>query len=259
VQQRQREVVDVTEQRAVGPVDVLVGAGLGAAGLLWRAAGPARAVSAGLARGAVAMATGAAPATVEGLHHRGRAGWAQLQTRADALLRTTIGRVLEAFLDSVDLTALVCEYLDLDAVADTLDVDRVVARVDPAAVVGRIDLDAIAAALDVDRVVARVDLDAVVRRIDVDAIAAALDVDGVVARVDLDAVVARIDLVGIARDVVDAIDLPEIVRHSTGALTSDTVRSVRTGTRHADNLVAGAVDRLLHRPAAGGSAVPAPG
>jgi hypothetical protein len=252
-------VVDVTGQRAIGPVDVLVGAGLGAAARLWRAARPARAVSTGLARGAVALVAGAAPATAGVLADRGLSGWAELQVRGDAVLRSVIGRVLRVFLETVDLTALVCDYLDLDAVAEALDIDRVVARVDPDAVIGRIDLDAIAAALDVDRVVARVDLDAIVRRIDLDAIAAALDVDGVVARVDLDAVVGRIDLVGIARDVVDAIDLPEIVRRSTGALTSDTVRSVRTGTRHADDLVAGAVDRLLHRPGAGGSAVPAPG
>jgi hypothetical protein len=70
--------------------------------------------------------------------------------------------------------------------------------------------------------------------------------------------VGRVDVVAIAREVVDAIDLPEIIRHSTGALTSDTVRSVRTETRHADAVVAGVVDRLLRRPRAAGP-VPAPG
>jgi hypothetical protein len=71
----------------------------------------------------------------------------------------------------------------------------------------------------------------------------------VVARVDLDAVLARVDIVGLAREVVDAIDLPEIVRHSTGTLTSDSVRTVRREAMQADEIVAGLFDRLLRRQA----------
>jgi hypothetical protein len=134
-------------------------------------------------------------------------------------------------------------------VAAHLDVDRVVARV---------DLDAIVRRIDLDRVVARVDLDAIVNRIDLDAVAARLDADRVVARVDLDAIVRRLDLVGIAQEVIDAVDLPELIRHSTGALTSDSVRTVRTEARHADDVVSGVVDRLLHRSRAAVAAVPDP-
>jgi hypothetical protein len=59
--------------------------------------------------------------------------------------------------------------------------------------------------------------------------------------------VARLDLVGIAQSVIDAIDLPEIVRESTGALSSDAVRAVRDESRRADDRVAGLFDRLLRR------------
>ena len=80
-----------------------------------------------------------------------------------------------------------------------------------------------------------------------DGVAAGLDVDAVVARVDFDAALAHIDIVRIAREVIDALDLPEIIRQSTGTLTSDTVRSVRSEAMHADDIVAGVVDRLLRR------------
>jgi hypothetical protein len=76
---------------------------------------------------------------------------------------------------------------------------------------------------------------------------ARVDADRVVARVDLDAVVARLDLVGIAQSVIDAIDLPEIMRESTGALSSDAVRAVHAESRRADDRIAGLFDRLLRR------------
>ena len=135
-------------------------------------------------------------------------------------------------------------------------------RIDLDAVAARIDIEAIAARLDLDRLAAGLDVTAVVDRVDLDAVAARIDADRVVARVDLDAVVARLDLVGIAQSVIDAIDLPEIVRESTGALSSDAVRAVRAESRRADDRVAGLFDRLLRRtpypdgPPAGAPALP---
>jgi hypothetical protein len=199
----------------------------------------------------------AGPDAVAALAARGREGGAELQRQARGLLRLLVGEVLAAFLETADLTALVRRHVDLDAVAAGLDLDAAVARVDLDAAVARVDLDAAVARVDLDAAVARVDLDAIARRLDVDAVVAGvdldaiadrLDVDAVAARIDLDAVIARIDLVGLAREVIDAIDLPEIVRHSTGSLTSDTIRGVRIEARQADDAVAGFVDRLLHRP-----------
>ena len=162
---------------------------------------------------------------------------------------------LDAAVARVDLDAVVAR-VDIDAVVDRIDLDEVVARVDLDAAVARVDIDAIAARIDVEAIAARLDLDrlaagldvaAIVERVDLDAAAARLDTDRVVARVDLDAIVARLDLVGIAQTVIDAIDLPEIVRESTGALSSDAVRAVRAESRRADDRIAGVFDRLLRR------------
>jgi hypothetical protein len=166
--------------------------------------------------------------------------------------RIASGLDLDAAVARVDLDAAVAR-VDLDAVVDRLDLDAVVARVDLAAIVDRIDVEAIASRIDLDRLAEGLDLQAIVDRLDLDAVAARLDADLVVARVDLDAIVRRIDVIGIAQSVIDAIDLPEIVRESTGALSSDAVRAVRAEGRRADDRVAGLVDRLLRR-----STVPAP-
>jgi len=177
---------------------------------------------------------------------------------------------LDAAVARVDLDAAVAR-VDIGAIVDRIDLDAVVARVEIGAIVDRIDLDAVAARIDIEAIAARLDLDqlaagldvtAVVDRVDLDAVAARIDADRVVARVDLDAVVARLDLVGIAQSVIDAIDLPEIVRESTGALSSDAVRAVRAESRRADDRVAGLFDRLLRRgpypdgPPAGAPALP---
>ncbi|MFL6118087.1 RDD family protein [Actinophytocola sp.] len=60
------------------------------------------------------------------------------QANADLVLRQTIVRVLGVALAAVDLTALVREHIDLDAVAADLDVDAVVERVDTAAIANRL-------------------------------------------------------------------------------------------------------------------------
>jgi hypothetical protein len=229
-------VEPTTGRSGAVPAAVLFGAGIRTAELVWRAARPLRLVVMGAAGAAVGALV---PASVaERLEERGRAGWVEVDRWVEATLRYAIGRVVAALFATTDITALVREHVDLDGLAAGLDVDNVVARV---------DLDAIVRRIDVDGVVARADLDAVVRRIDVDGIAAGLDVDAVVARVDFDAALAHIDLVRIAREVIDALDLPEIIRQSTGTLTSDTVRSVRSEAMHADDIVAGVVDRILRR------------
>ena len=153
---------------------------------------------------------------------------------------------VEAIVNRVDLDAAVAR-VDLDAAVSRVDIDAIVNRVDLNAIATCIDVEAIAGRLDLDRLAAGLDVAAIVERVDLDAAAARLDADRVVARVDLDAVVARLDLVGIAQTVIDAIDLPEIVRESTGALSSDAVRAVRVESRRADDRIAGVLDRLMRR------------
>jgi hypothetical protein len=131
-----------------------------------------------------------------------------------------VPQIVDATLDQLDLTELVLSRVDLERVVDAVDLERAVSRVDLEAIVSRIDLDAI---------IARVDLDAVA------------------ARLDVEAIVKRLDLAAIARDVIDEIDLPSIVRQSTGTMANETVEGVRVQSMSADRAVTGFVDRLLGR------------
>ena len=187
---------------------------------------------------------------------RGRQARVELERAGAALLQSVSIRVVDAVLAVLDLTELVRSHVDLDALVAAVDLDAVVRRIDLDAVAATLDLDRLVALVDLDAAVRRVDLDGVVRRVDLDAVIGRVDLDAVAARidpnplvtrVDLDAAVARIDIVGIAREVIAAIDLPEIVRDSTGALSSDAVRTVRAEGMQADDVVAGFVDRVLRR------------
>jgi len=69
----------------------------------------------------------------------------------------------------------------------------------------------------------------------------------VVARADLDAVIERIDIVGIIGEVLDVIDLPAIIRDSSGSMASETVRGVRMTGINADDALSRVVERALFR------------
>jgi hypothetical protein len=141
-------------------------------------------------------------------------------------------------LDRIDLTALVAQRVDLDGI------------------VARVDLDAAVARVDLDAAVRRVDVDAIVSRLDLDAIVATVDLDAAVARVDIDTAVRAVDLavvIEIARAVVDAIDLPLIIRESSGGVAADLVTDVRLQTIDADQNFARLLDRVFHRGRAEGA------
>ena len=153
---------------------------------------------------------------------------------------------LDAAVARVDLDAAVAR-VDLDAAVALVDLDGAVARVDIGAVIDRVDLDAVVATVDLDAAVARVDIGAVIDRVDLDAVVATVDLDGAVARVDLDAIIDRIDVIGIVEEVLDVIDLPAIIRDSTGSMASETVRGARMTSITADDAIGRAVDRALFR------------
>jgi hypothetical protein len=90
-----------------------------------------------------------------------------------------------------------------------------------------------------------------VDHLDIDRILDSVDLDAVIERVDLNAVIHRVDLAGIATEVIGEIDLPELIRESTGAVTSETVRMVRMRSAEADLLLGSVIDRLLFRKTAG--------
>jgi hypothetical protein len=115
-------------------------------------------------------------------------------------------------------------------------VDAVLDRIDLTDVV----LERVALGPIVDQIMAEIDLDAIVARVDIDAIAA---------RLDIDAVIDRIDLATIAREVIDDVDLPQIIRDSTGAMTSEAVIGVRMQGIEADERVGRIIDKILLRRA----------
>ena len=67
-------------------------------------------------------------------------------------------------------------------------------------------------------------------------------------RLDLTQIVLQqVDLIGVAEYVVEGIDLPEIIRDSTGSVASEAVRGMRMQSVDADAAVARMVDRVLLR------------
>jgi hypothetical protein len=185
-----------------------------------------------------------------------------------------LGPVVESLLRGIDqlvdiVVADVVRRVDVDAVARRLDVTALLDRLDLTDVVlSRVDLQRVVrevltrldgatlaevlVLVDVDAVAARLDVDAVAQRLDVEAVLDRLDLTSTVLdRVDLgvvvDAALAKVDLVGLAEQVIDGVDLPEIIRESTGSMASDTVRGVRMQGIGADEAVGRAVDRMLLR------------
>jgi hypothetical protein len=180
---------------------------------------------------------------LESLRTRGSAQLQRSGSEISALLDRLVPRLLEETLRRSDLTALIVRYVDLDALAGRLDVD---------AVARRLDVDAVARRLDLEAVLVRVDVDAVARRLDVEAVLDRLDLTEVVLRrvrldVLVNAVLDRIDLPGLAEEVIEEVDLAEIIRESTGAMASSTVRDARMQAILADQAVARVRDRLRLR------------
>jgi len=175
---------------------------------------------------AVAGSAVAAPLAriAEDLLARWDDSWERERPDAEALAGSVAAeatrRGVDAVLDQLDLTAIVQERVDLD---------RIVASV---------DIDAVARRIDVDAIVARMDMEALIERIDVNTIAD---------RIDVDRLLDRLDLSALSLEVFDRIDLPEIIRASTGSVASESVRGVRIESVAADDAIARFVDRLLRR------------
>jgi hypothetical protein len=137
--------------------------------------------------------------------------------------------IVEMVVSRLDLTGIVIRHVNIDEVVQAVDLDAVVAGVDIDAVVQRVDLDA---------AVAGVDLDAVVRGVDINAIAG---------RLDIGAVIDRVDVVAIVEEVIAEIDLPAIIRGSTGSIASESVRSARMTGISADEAISRTLERHLFR------------
>ncbi|SDJ04792.1 hypothetical protein SAMN05444157_1458 [Frankineae bacterium MT45] len=178
---------------------------------------------------------------------RGRELRTAREKQADALLGEVVPVVVNMVLDRLDLTQLVLDRVQIEKIVDSVDLDAVVATV---------DLDAAVDRVSIERIIDRVDIDEIVANVDLAPIIARVDVDGIAAKIDLDAIIGRVDILGIAQDVIDGVDLPEIIRDSTGAVASETVVGVRMRGIEADERVNRLVDRLILRRHGRDSAAP---
>jgi hypothetical protein len=184
---------------------------------------------------------------VEALADRGREARTSTDGDLNQMIAAVVPPVVDQVLNSLDLTALVRERVDIDTLVSTVDVAAIVDRLDIDAIVREVDIDAIVRQVDIAAIVNRVNIDAIAKRIDLDAIVERIDLDTIVSRIDLDAIVDRVDIVGLAEEVVNGIDLPEIIRESTGTMASEVVRDARMQSIVADVTIARLVDRLIHR------------
>jgi hypothetical protein len=101
-------------------------------------------------------------------------------------------------------------------------------------------LDQIIAAV-VENLLDRIDLTKlVIERVDVDKI--------IENRVDIDGIIERADVIGIARDVIEQLDLPEIIRESSSTMGSESVEALRVRGMDADRSLTRLIDRVLNRP-----------
>lgn len=115
------------------------------------------------------------------------------------------------------------------------------------AVVARVNMNALLDRIDVQRVVNRVDVNAVVEQVNIDAVLTRVEPNRILDRVDIDEQVRRVDVGAVAREAIDGVDLPAVVRESTASLGGDTIRAARIQAMRTDVGVAGLIDRALGR------------
>jgi len=247
-----RSTMPRDDEEATGPKDpaaTLAGAGLGAAVTAAEAAagaakqvadtvGPAVTwlIEPRFAKDAGEMAAGGARV----LDGQWKASQAEMIELATSFLGSLVPEIARGLADQVDLTALVRERVDVNAIVEDVDIDRILDRVDIDAVIDRVDID---------EIVARVDMERLARSFPVETIVDRVDVDRVIARTDLVAIIDRLDLAEIAEEVIDEIDLPRLVRESSGMMANETVQTVRVQGMNADRLVSRVVDKVLRREA----------
>ena len=261
---------------AIGLATVAAGAAVSVTRRVARAAAPLGRAAAPLGRAAAPLGRAVLhpPVLAQRLHparvvdtltDRGRGVMASRSGDLERAIAAVVPAVVREILDTLDLNVVILERVDLDGLVANVDLAEIIDRIDVDAVVRQVDVDAIVQRLDLEPIVRRVDIDAIAQRIDLDAIADRIDLERIVARIDVDAIVARVDLnaivdrlnvVSLAEEVINEIDLPEIIRDSTGSMASQVVRDARMQGVDADEAVSRLMDRLLRRRRKGSPGVP---
>jgi hypothetical protein len=170
----------------------------------------------------------------------------ETRTRVRSAAQTGTQRLLEAVAPGL------LDTLDIDALVQRIDIDRLVGRIDVDALVQRIDIDRLVGRIDIDALVRRIDIDRLVRRIEIDDLVGRIDIDTLVQRIDLDAVVARVDVNRVAERIdVDAVveqtELGTIVARSTSGFASEALDAARSQAADVDTRISRVVNRVLRR------------
>ena len=74
-----------------------------------------------------------------------------------------------------------------------------------------------------------------------------VDIDAIVAQADLEKIIDRLPLVDLANYIIDEIDLPQLIRQSTGGIATDAMNTTRMQAIDADDLVQRVVDKIMLR------------
>ncbi len=125
-----------------------------------------------------------------------------------------------------------------DLVVHALDVNGLLAKVDPDALLDRVDVDALLDRVDVDALLNRVDVEALLDRVDMDALLNRVDMDALVKRIDIDQLVGRTDI-------------GSVIARSSGGIASGAVDAVRSQAVGVDEFIARWVARLRRRAYSG--------
>lgn len=153
------------------------------------------------------------------------------------LMASTIGLMAYSTQTAISLTQATARSLvggALDLLVPPL-IDSIISRVNITEVVlSRVDLRAIVeAALD------QLDLtEIVVQRV---------DVDRIVAHASIDDIIDRVPMVQIADYIIEEIDLPQIIRESTGGIAMDAFTTTRYSAARTDEFVSKIIDTILLR------------
>jgi hypothetical protein len=130
-----------------------------------------------------------------------------VETSINATLDRLVPAIADAIVERIDLTRIVLEQVDLNLI-----VNRALDSLDLTQLV-------------IDRV----------------------DVNAIVAEADIDAVIDRVPIIPLANYVIDEIDLPAIIRSSTGGIAGDAMKAVRVQSAGADQLVSRVADKVVFR------------
>ncbi len=153
------------------------------------------------------------------------------------LAASTVGLVVYSAQTALALTQATAQAFvggALDRIVPPL-VDAIISRIDLTdVVISRVDLRAV-----VESALDQVDLTQIV--------VSRVDVDRIVRQANIEDIVDRVPMVQIADYIIEEIDLPQIIRESTGGIAMDAFTSTRFSAARTDDFVAKVIDTVLLR------------